>query len=51
MTHAITIERAAFQVIPEAMCEVNADQRGVLRPQGDKCDVGAFELEYERPGE
>jgi hypothetical protein len=27
------------------MCEVDEDQRGVARPQGDACDVGAVEME------
>jgi hypothetical protein len=26
-------------------CDVSADQRGVKRPQGPRCDIGAFELE------
>jgi len=26
-------------------CEVDIDQRGVLRPQGTACDIGAYELE------
>ena len=29
-------------------CEA-ADQRGVLRPQGARCDIGAFELEVAEP--
>jgi hypothetical protein len=29
------------------MCEVDTDQRGVTRPQGAMCDVGAFEVEEE----
>jgi len=28
---------------------VTTDQRGVSRPQGDACDIGAFELEQELP--
>ena len=41
-THAITTDSAAFN---SGTCEVATDQRGVDRPQGDACDVGAFELE------
>ena len=41
-THAITTDSAAFDA---GTCEVDEDQRGVTRPQGDSCDVGAFELE------
>jgi len=41
-THAITPDSAAFNA---GTCEVDEDQRGVTRPQGPACDVGAFELE------
>jgi len=41
-THAITTDSAAFNA---GSCEVDTDQRGVTRPQGPTCDVGAFELE------
>jgi hypothetical protein len=44
-THALLPGSIAIDVIPEAMCEVDTDQRGVTRPQGAACDVGAFELE------
>jgi hypothetical protein len=44
-THAITTDSAAFNKIPVDMCEVDEDQRGVERPQGPTCDIGAFELE------
>ncbi|HXJ65197.1 MAG TPA: choice-of-anchor Q domain-containing protein [Actinomycetota bacterium] len=33
----------AINQIPAASCAVDVDQRGVSRPQGPKCDVGAFE--------
>jgi len=42
MTLAITTDSAAFNA---GTCEVTTDQRGVTRPQGPACDVGAFELE------
>jgi hypothetical protein len=48
MTHAlqtVPVVSAAIDQIPEADCGVTTDQRGVLRPQGPACDVGAFELE------
>lgn len=55
LTHALLIEPAnsvAIDVVPEAACiepqggaPLAEDQRGVVRPQGEKCDVGAFELE------
>ena len=44
-THAIGTDSAAFNAIPEPMCQLGEDERGVTRPQGDACDVGAFELE------
>jgi predicted outer membrane repeat protein len=31
--------------IPEASCDIDGDQRGVVRPQGAGCDMGAVELE------
>jgi CSLREA domain-containing protein len=30
-------------------CTVKVDQRGVTRPQGPRCDIGAFELEQAAP--
>ena len=44
-THALMGGSAALDRIPPGYCEVDEDQRGVARPQGDQCDVGAFELE------
>ena len=44
-THALLPGSVAIDVIPLAMCEVDEDQRGVTRPQGATCDVGAFELQ------
>jgi hypothetical protein len=44
MTHALLPGSVAIDVIPEAMCAVDEDQRGVTRPQGAGCDAGAFEL-------
>jgi hypothetical protein len=45
MTHALGEGSVAIDVIPADMCEVDEDQRGVTRPQGDACDVGAVEME------
>jgi len=45
MTHALLPGSVAIDVIPEAACEVTEDQRGVTRPQGAMCDVGAFEVQ------
>jgi hypothetical protein len=44
-THALLEGSVAIDVISEAVCAVDEDQRGVSRPQGAACDVGAFELE------
>ena len=51
LTHSLLPGSVAIDAIPEVDC-VNAegeplttDQRGVARPQGPACDVGAFELE------
>ena len=48
MTHALGLlltPSVAIDQIPVVDCEVSEDQRGVARPQGPACDVGAFELE------
>ena len=45
MTHALLPGSVAIDVIPADMCEVDEDQRGVARPQGGACDVGAVEME------
>jgi hypothetical protein len=42
MTHALGAGSVAIDVIPDAQC-LPTDQRGVRRPQGAGCDVGAFE--------
>jgi hypothetical protein len=47
MTHALGAGSVAIDVIPADMCDVDTDQRGVTRPQGAMCDVGAFEVEEE----
>ena len=48
MTHALLTEpvvSVAVDQIPEADCEVTEDQRGLPRPGGTMCDVGAFEVQ------
>jgi hypothetical protein len=42
-THALGELSVAIDAIPTGMCEVVEDQRGVARPQGPACDIGAFE--------
>ncbi|MGB5413308.1 MAG: choice-of-anchor Q domain-containing protein, partial [Polyangiales bacterium] len=50
-THALEEGSPAINQIPAADCvdeegePLTTDQRGLARPQGDSCDVGAFELE------
>ena len=51
MTHALLPGSLAIDHIPVVDCTrppgvpLTTDQRGVLRPQGPECDVGAFEVE------
>jgi hypothetical protein len=42
---ALLVGSPAIDAIPSANCAVATDQRGVARPQGSGCDIGAFELE------
>ena len=50
-THTLLPGSVAIDVIPEAECldvdgkPLTTDQRGVTRPQGAACDVGALEME------
>ncbi len=44
LNHALSPGSPALDVVP-APCAVSSDQRGVSRPQGFACDIGAFELE------
>ena len=38
----------AIDAVPLGQCTVTTDQRGVARPQGPACDIGAYE--YTTPG-
>ena len=42
-TVALTISSVGVDAIPPADCVVSTDQRGVPRPQGTNCDIGAYE--------
>jgi CSLREA domain-containing protein len=42
-THALLPTSPAINAVPLAACIVETDQRGVFRPQGPACDIGAFE--------
>ena len=44
-THALVPGSPAVDAIPAASCGATTDQRGITRPQGPDCDIGAFELE------
>ena len=47
-TMGIDDSSLAFDAGDDASCE-SVDQRGVTRPKGDHCDIGAFELEVFYP--
>jgi hypothetical protein len=42
-TIALLSGSPAIDVIPGTSCEAPIDQRGVKRPQGTRCDIGAYE--------
>ena len=42
---ALGLGSIAIDAVPEGACDLDADQRGIARPQGATCDVGAFERE------
>ncbi|NWJ48722.1 MAG: hypothetical protein HXX08_22925 [Chloroflexi bacterium] len=48
-TIALLSGSPAIDAIPAASCVVTADQRGISRPQGTGCDIGAFEFISEPP--
>lgn len=43
--HALLAGSPAIDAIPAEQCALEIDQRGLARPQGAGCDLGAFELE------
>jgi len=43
LTHALLTGSRAIDVVPPALCPAT-DQRGVSRPQGSACEMGAFEV-------
>jgi len=43
-THALLDGSPAIDHIPTELCIVDNDQRGIPRPQGSACDIGAYEL-------
>lgn len=42
-TIALELASAAVDAIAPADCAIGSDQRGVSRPQGTNCDIGAYE--------
>ena len=46
-THALLPGSVAIDHIPAVDCQVTEDQRGLPRPGGSMCDVGAFEVQPE----
>jgi hypothetical protein len=50
-TMALQSGSPAIDAIPSAVsgCSGSTDQRGVTRPQGPKCDIGAFEVDKTPP--
>ena len=44
-THALLEGSQAIDAIPQTSCLLTNDQRGVMRPLGYGCDIGAFEYE------
>ncbi len=53
-THALQVGSPAIDAGDDAVCAaapVNGfDQRGIVRPQGNQCDVGAYEAVVNSPG-
>ena len=45
LTYALEEDGVEVDAIPADVCDIDIDQRGVSRPQGEACDIGAFELE------
>jgi hypothetical protein len=44
-TPTMALLEAAPAIDAAPSCEVTIDQRGIKRPQGSTCDIGAYELE------
>jgi hypothetical protein len=49
-THAPSPKSPVVDAIHTDECIVDTDQRGLLRPSGAGCDIGAFELQVEESG-
>jgi serine/threonine protein kinase len=42
-TLALQVGSPAINAVPMSNCDVSTDQRGIKRPQGSACDIGAYE--------
>jgi hypothetical protein len=49
-THAPSPDSPAVNAIPTGACIVDSDQRGLPRPSGAGCDIGAVELQVDESG-
>ena len=49
-THAPSPDSPVVDAIHTDECIVNTDQRGISRPSGAGCDIGAFELQVDESG-
>jgi hypothetical protein len=49
-THAPSPDSPVVDAIPTDECIVDTDQRGISRPYGAGCDIGAFELQVDESG-
>jgi len=49
-THALSPDSPAVNAIPAGECIVDTDQRGLPRPFGAGCDIGAVELQASESG-
>jgi hypothetical protein len=49
-THAPSPASPVVDAIPTDECIVDTDQRGMSRPYGPGCDIGAFELQVDESG-
>ena len=43
--HLLSVGSLAHDTIPPEDCRVETDQRGIMRPQGTGCDIGAVEVD------
>ena len=44
VTHALLPGSQAIDGVGQGFCDIITDQRGVTRPQGTLCDIGAYEV-------